>query len=381
MLAPPWIPVPPPAYGGIEEVVALLCEGLVARGHEVTLFAAPGSVSSAQVCSPLERSYPGAMGQALHDADHVASVFDRIDLAERTASPFDVVHDHSGLTALAMANRLSTPMVHTLHGAFTDQTSPAYVRHGHKATLVAISDSQLEDVPSSVSVACEVPNPIAVEDWAFRQEKDGFVLWIGRLTDVKGPHRAIRAARLAGKRLVLAGPVQPGQEAFFESEVEPHIDGHQVCYLGEVGGQAKARLLAAAGAVLMPIRWREPFGMVMVEALACGTPVIAFPEGAAREIVIHGVNGFLVENESEMAEAIQGVQAISPAQCRASVLRYDVRSVAARYEAVYQGLVRARANGHPRTPGLLARGGPAHPGRDHSRTDSSEALEHAFPCS
>jgi glycosyltransferase involved in cell wall biosynthesis len=150
MLAPPWIPVPPPAYGGIEEVVALLCEELVARGHEVTLFAAPGSASSAQVRSPLDRQYPEVIGQAFHDADHVACAFDAIDLGERAARPFDLVHDHSGLTALAMANRLATPMVHTIHGPFTDETSPAYVRHGDKAALVAISDSQRHDAPAPV---------------------------------------------------------------------------------------------------------------------------------------------------------------------------------------------------------------------------------------
>ena len=141
---------------------------------------------------------------------------------------------------------------------------------------------------------------------------------------VKGAHRAIEAARLAGRTLVLAGPVQPGQERYFREQVEPHLDGRRVRYVGEVAGRAKQELYANAAALLMPIRWREPFGMVMVEALACGTPVIAFPEGAAAEIVIDGENGMLVADEAEMARAVARLGSIDPRRCRASVAeRYD----------------------------------------------------------
>ena len=138
------------------------------------------------------------------------------------------------------------------------------------------------------------PNPIRVEDWPFRADKDDYLLWMGRMDPVKGAHLAIKAAQAAGTKLVLAGPVQPGQREYFRREIEPHIDGHAVVFLGEVGGVHRKELFARAKAFVMPIRWAEPFGMVMVEALACGTPVIAFPEGAASEIVIDGENGFHV---------------------------------------------------------------------------------------
>jgi glycosyltransferase involved in cell wall biosynthesis len=165
---------------------------------------------------------------------------------------------------------------------------------------------------------------------------------------VKGAHRAIEAARLAGRPLVLAGPVQTGQEQYFRELVEPHIDGRKVRYVGEIGGRAKLELFANAAALLMPVRWREPFGIVMVEALACGTPVIAFREGAAAEIVIDGENGKLVADEAEMARAVERLESIDPERCRASVAeRYDVSVTVAGYEHVYRRAIAAYRRRHP----------------------------------
>jgi len=294
MLAPPWIEVPPPGYGGIEAVVALLCEALVGRGHQVTLFAAPGSQSSARVYPLLEDAHPDEIGSSLHESDHVAGAWDQVDVAAARGLPFDVLHDQSGFTALAMADRVAVPVVHTAHGPFDRDTAPFYRRHGHKALLVALSRTQAQSAPAGVRIAGVVPNPIRVDRWPLHTEKQDYLLWIGRMDPVKGAHRAIEAARQAGRTLVLAGPVQTGQEHYFREYVEPHIDGRRVRYVGEVAGAAKQQLYAGAAALLMPIRWCEPFGMVMIEALACGTPVIAFPEGAAAEIVIDGENGTLV---------------------------------------------------------------------------------------
>jgi glycosyltransferase involved in cell wall biosynthesis len=344
MLAPPWIPVPPPGYGGIEAVVDLLCDALAARGHEVTLFAAPGSRSRsrARIHPLLEAAHPDTIGSALHESDHVASAFDAIDRAAGDGVPFDVVHDHSGFTAVAMAARVDTPVVHTLHGPFADEAARFYARHAHKVELVAISRSQMDHAPRGVRVATVVPNPIVVDQWPLGTEKDDYVLWIGRMDPVKGPHHAIEAARLAGRPLVIAGPVQTGQADFFREQVEPHIDDRNVRYVGEVAGTAKHQLYARAAALLMPIRWEEPFGMVMIEALACGTPVIAFPEGAAREIVIDGRNGVLVADETEMAAAIANLGGFDPLECRESArARYDIATVVDGYETVYRRAVAA----------------------------------------
>lgn len=343
MLAPPWIPLPPAGYGGIEAVVALLTDALVARGHDVTLFAAPGSRSTARVRPLLEEAHPDVIGAALHEADHVGAAFDAIDAAAARGRPFDLVHDHSGFTAIAMAPRLCIPMVHTLHGDLAGETAGFFRRHARGRVLVAISATQAATLPPGVDAAAVVTNPIDVDAWPLVAEKDDYLLWVGRMDPVKGPHRAIVAARRAGRRLVLAGPVQPGQEAFFAEQVEPHIDGDRVRYAGEIGGPVKQRLFARAAALLMPIRWPEPFGMVMIEALACGTPVIAFPEGAARDIVVDGVNGRLVADEAEMATAVAQIDRIDPVACRrAARERHDVRICVDGYEAVYRALIAAQ---------------------------------------
>ena len=348
VLAPPWIAVPPPGYGGIEAVVALLCEALVGHGHAVTLFAAPGSRSAARVYPLLEDAHPDQIGSSLYESDHVAGAWEQVDFAVERGVPFDVLHDHSGFTALAMADRVAVPVVHTVHGAFDRDTLPFYRRHGHKALLVTLSRTQARSAPADVRIAAVVPNPVAVERWPLRTQKQDYLLWIGRMDPVKGAHRAIEAARLAGRTLVLAGPVQPGQERYFREQVEPHLDRSRVRYLGEVVGVAKQQLYANAAALLMPVRWREPFGMVMVEALACGTPVIAFPEGAAAEIVIDGENGLLVANEAEMARAVASLGSIDPRRCRASVAqRYDPAVTAAAYERIYRQAIAATRTHEP----------------------------------
>jgi glycosyltransferase involved in cell wall biosynthesis len=289
----------------------------------------------------LDESHPEEIERSLYEVDHVARAFEEIDRAAYDRR-FDVVHDHCGFTALAMADRLDTPFVHTLHGQFTASTAAFYVRHGHKAALVGISRAQLASAPADLEPVGAIPNPIDVRAWPLREHKDDYLLWIGRMTAEKGPHRAIAAARAADVPLVLAGVIQPGQQAFFDREVAPHIDGERVRFLGEIGGSVKLAAFAGARALLMPIRWEEPFGMVMVEALACGTPVIAFAEGAARELVCDGQTGFLVEDEQAMGAAVGRLPRIAPRDCRAWVAEHcDINVIAAAYEQTYRSVAHA----------------------------------------
>jgi glycosyltransferase involved in cell wall biosynthesis len=336
MLAPPWIPVPRPGYGGIEFVVALLCDALVARGHDVELFCAPGSRSIAKVRPLLAVAHPEHIERSLFEADHVARAFDVIEGAAASGAPFDVVHDHCGYTPLAMADRIGTPLVHTVHGPFDQDTRPYYAYHAHKGTIVCISRSQASFAPQEVEVGAVVFNPIDVEAWPVGKRKQEWLLWVGRFVAEKGPQRAIQVAKECGRPLVLAGTVPPGHERFFTTEIEPHIDGATIRFVGEVGGARKQRLFADAFAFLMPIRWPEPFGMVVVEALAAGTPVLAFPQGAAPEIIEHGANGFLVEDEHAMAAIVDRAAEIDPGQCRASAMRFHPDRVAAGYEVAYE---------------------------------------------
>jgi glycosyltransferase involved in cell wall biosynthesis len=345
MLSPPWIPVPAPAYGGIEEVVRLLCDGLTANDHDVTLFAPPGSNSCAAVVPLLEEPHPDDIQKAQYEADHVARAFAAIDAAAERGEPFDVIHDHVGHTALAMADRVSAPLVHTLHGPFDDAASRFYAQHGRKARIVAISQAQLDSAPPEMGGGDVVHNPIDCSEWPFREEKDDFLLWIGRMSPDKGPQRAITAAREAGAPLVLAGPVQPGQEAFFAEEVEPQLGRDGIEYVGEADSERKRDLFQRARALLMPIRWPEPFGLVMVESLACGTPVIAFPEGSAPEVVEDGRTGFVVGDEHAMAQAVERLDEIEPSDCRgACERRFGVAAVVRGYEEVYRA---AAARGVP----------------------------------
>jgi len=342
MLAPPWIPVPAPAYGGIEEVVRLLSAGLIARGHDVTLFAPPGSRSDADVVPVLEEPHPDDIEKAQYEADHVARAFSEIDAAAARGAPYDVVHDHVGHTALAMADRLTVPLVHTLHGPFTDDACRFYAQHGHKACIVGISQAQLDSGPREMGGGRVVFNPIDTSEWPFSARKDDYVLWIGRMSPDKGPHRAIAAAREAGVRLLLAGPVQTGQDRFFAEEVEPAL-GDGVEYLGEADAERKRELYLGARALLMPIRWPEPFGLVMAESLVCGTPVIAYPEGSVPEVVRDGVTGFVVDDEHAMAEAIRRVGDLDPAACRRDCEeRFSVEAVVRGYEEVYREAVGRR---------------------------------------
>jgi glycosyltransferase involved in cell wall biosynthesis len=227
--------------------------------------------------------------------------------------------------------------VHTLHGPFNDAACRFYAEHGHKACIVAISQAQLDDAPAAMGGGRVVHNPIDVDEWPFSDEKGDYVLWVGRMSPDKGADRAIEAARAADTRIVVAGPVQAGQESYFAEHVEPLLDQDGVEYVGEADSAQKRELYCHARALLMPIRWAEPFGLVMVEALACGTPVITFPEGAAPEVVEDGRTGFVVEDESAMADAIGRLEEIDPATCRSSCAeRFGVPAVVTGYEEVYR---------------------------------------------
>jgi glycosyltransferase involved in cell wall biosynthesis len=345
MLAPPWISVPSSGYGGVESVVSTLTEALVRSGHDVTLFCAPGSVSRATVVPLLETSHPDEIERAMYEVDHVARAFDQIDGAAQ-ADRFDVIHDHCGFTGLAFASRMETPLVHTLHGPFTADTAAFYSQHGHKGTLVGISRAQMASAPSGLQAVGPIPNPIDLGAWPLHERKGDYLLWIGRITPEKGPQRAIAAARAVDVPLVLAGVIQPGQQEFFDRELAPHIDGDRVRFVGEVGGSAKRALFAHARGLLMPIRWDEPFGMVIVEALACGTPVISFPEGATRELIVEGKTGFLVRDERAMASAIGQLPRIAARDCRAWVAQHcDGDVVAAAYESTFRSAMLVSALG------------------------------------
>jgi glycosyltransferase involved in cell wall biosynthesis len=340
VVVPPWIPVPPDGYGGIEWVASLLVEQLVEHGHDVTLFASGGSRTKAELISVFDVAPTGRMHENIPDAFHAARAVREIVARADTDRAFDVVHDHSACIFLALAPLLPAPMVHTVHGAFTPEMRSLYSAVAGRTTFVCISRAQRDDMPE-LPVAAVVPNAVDIDGYAFRKEKEDFLFALGRVCRAKGQDTAIAVAKRTGMPLVIAGKVDPGQDTeYFEQAVLPHVDGEHVRFEGEVSDERKRELCARARAMLFPVRWPEPFGLVMIEAMSCGTPVIATPYGAVPEVVTDGVTGFVVGDEDAMVHAVHRIDEIDPAVCRADVeARFSPSAMADAYIRVYENAV------------------------------------------
>lgn len=334
MIAPPWTALPPPADEPLEGIVHLLCEAVVRRGHRVTLFAPAGSHSSATVHELGAASLPPQIPHHVYETDYVARALTAIDRAALGADPFDVVHNHSGFTALAFADHFGAPLVHTLHaGAVDEHTAAVYAYYSGRAHLVGTDEAQQSTAPA-LRFADVIPDPVDLDGWPYQEQDDGYVLWPWRLEALSGAHTILATVRAAQVPLVLAGPLLRGQERWFDTEIAPHLDGEHVRYVGPLTGNEGRRLVAAARAVLVPL-CHEGYYAEMVQALACGTPVIATPKGSARQVVQPGHNGFLVEDEHELTAALGALETLHPADCRQSVTaRFAPDVVAARYEQV-----------------------------------------------
>ena len=313
MIAPPWFPLPPQRYGGIEFVVSLLTEGLVERGHDVTLFASGDSRTEARLSSIFERAPFEQIENGGHlEVAHSLEAYSRVD-------EFDVIHDHDGLSSRvmgALVHRLTgTPVVATLHGPADERTQRFLSSLRHDLAFIAISDYQRRGFPDLHFVGT-IPNAIDVEHQPFATEKEDYFLFIGRMTPDKGAHTAVRVAEELKVPLIMAGKVNEGPEReFFMSDIEPHLAG-DIYFRGEVDHETKGELYRRARATLFPIQWPEPFGLVMIESLACGTPVVAFRQGSVPEVIEHGRTGFIVDTYEEFVEASRRVAEIDPAECR-----------------------------------------------------------------
>ena len=339
MLAPVWVAVPPEGYGGIELVVSLLTEELVARGHDVTLFASGGSRTKANLRSTFDEPPTDRLWETEPDATHVGSAYRTISREYADGNAFDLVHDHTDYLGTAFAGSLPTPVLHTVHFPLEEPRGTFLRRFADDVYLAAISDFQRSAAPD-LPWAGRVHNAIDTEAFEFRSEKDGFLLCIGRICERKGQDLAVQVAKKAGRRLVLAGRVHPKEREFFAERVLPHIDGDQIVFEGEVPNDRKRELMAAASALVLPIREPEPFGLVMVEAFASGTPVIATPLGAVKEIVTEGETGFMSASVKGMAAAADRLESISPGRCLAEARdRFDPGAMTAGYEELYQSVL------------------------------------------
>jgi len=337
VVAPVWFPVPPTGYGGIELVVSLLADGLADSGHDVTLFASGGSVTKAKLISPMpEPPDPRELGNAWYDGYHALSAYMQMD-------GFDVVHDHAGIVGPICGAMLkgTPPVAHTLHGPWTPQTRLFYSKAAQYVHLVAISDAQRSDNDDLPYIGT-VHNGIDLSSYPFREQKEDVLVYIGRANPDKGPKEAIQIARRAGLplQMLLKRSEQPERE-YFEHEIEPLLSS-DIELFENVSHEQKVDMLGRACAMIFPIRWPEPFGLVMVEAMACGTPVVTTNWGAAPELVADGVTGFRRDGDDDLVTAIGMARELSPAACRSRVEElFSAQAMVRGYEAVYERAINA----------------------------------------
>jgi glycosyltransferase involved in cell wall biosynthesis len=335
VLAPVWFAVPPTGYGGIEWIVSLLADGLVDAGHDVTLFASGDSRTKAKLESVFDVAPSLLIGQAETELRHALSCLARAD-------EFDVVNDHSGPPAAAVAGALATPVVHTVHGPLDGVAGELYeqiARVAPHVSLISLSLNQRRPKPDLPWLA-NVPNALDLSLYPCKPHRGDYLFFLGRMSADKGAHRAIAVAMETGVPLKLAGKRnEPSEHDYFAEYVEPHlVDGIE--YLGEVSHGQKVELLQNARATLFPIEWEEPFGLVMIESMACGTPVIATRHGAVPEVIGDGTGGVIVDHWRDIPAALERADAIEPAECR----RYAVEQFAPDrmirdYERAYEAAI------------------------------------------
>ena len=313
-LAPTYERVPPAAYGGTELIVHLLTEELVRRGHEVTLFASGDSVTTARLRSvtPTPFRY-GDVADGLRHAEYLQLANAQACFLEAADGAFDIVHNHAGIEGMVLGATSRTPVLTTNHNPFVPLTLPiwdAYPWAHHEITAASAAT-----FPGRGALP-PIHHGIDVASFSFGRQAEGYLLFLGRFSPDKGAARAIAAARLADRPLILAGKVDGTDIEHFTTEIEPAFDGERITYIGEADSETKRRLLAGADALLFPIEWDEPFGLVMIEALASGTPVIGFRRASVPEVVTDGLTGFVVDDVDSMAAAVSRLGLIDRGVCR-----------------------------------------------------------------
>ncbi len=339
LIAPPWYPVPPSGYGGIELVVGLLAQEYERCGHLVTVIANGDSRPAGVLRSPLRSTPPkGMIGNAFIEARHVLGAYAEIGGA-------DIIHDHSGAFGPALASRDPSlpPVVHTLHGPWTREASEFYRLVDEHIHLVAISAAQ-RDANSNVRYADTIHNGIDIDMYPMNEgPRSDDLVYIGRANPGKNPDGAIRVARASGRALKLViKRHEPDEHEYWNHAVAPLL-GSDIEVLEDIDHDTKVDLLGHTHAMIFPIQWPEPFGLVMVEAMACGTPVVARPVGAATELIEHGRCGFLCETERAMVQAIDRVGELDRSACRRQVItRFSSERMAAEYESLFSRLLEPR---------------------------------------
>jgi len=335
-IAPLWIPVPPITYGGTEFMIHLLSEELLKRGHEVTLFASGDSQFSGTLVAFCEKSLWRLRSQSPHA--YYSMLFSEV---VKRQNEFDIIHDHSEFYFAPFSAFIKKPIMMTLHRPITRETAEVFKKFPN-INYIPISHDQRESNPE-INFSKTIHHGIPVEQYAFKPDHDNYLVWLSKLIPEKGILEAIEVAKRSGEKLIICGNIAPGHELFFKHEIVPLIDGEQIRYVGEANFEKKIEILSRAKALLYPISRREPFGLVIAEAMACGTPVIAFGQGAVPEVVADGRTGFVVKDVLSMIGKIQHIGEIDRKECRRHIEEnFNLKKMVDAYESLYCNMAAKR---------------------------------------
>jgi len=326
MLSPIAWRTPPHHYGPWESVVSLLTEGLVVRGYNVTLFATGDSETTGTLHAVCPQGYEEdrSVNAKVWESLHISELFDHAD-------EFDIIHNHFDFLPLTYTGLTTTPVITTIHGFSSLDILPVYKKYNDTVFYVSISDS---DRAPELDYVRTIHHGINLDQFDFQPEPDDYLLFFGRIHPDKGALEAIEIAKACDKPLIMAGIIQ--DEAYYRDYIKPHVDNQRVTYIGSIGTVQRSMVLGKALALLHPIQFDEPFGLSVIESMACGTPVIAFNRGSMPEIIEHGKNGFLATDYYDAIKLVNQIKSINRADCRQTVIdRFTVDKMVEQYCEVY----------------------------------------------
>lgn len=330
MLAPIAWRTPPRQYGPWERITSLLTEGLVKAGVPVTLFATKDSITSGTLhaVAPMGYAEDLELDRKVWESLHISEVFEH-------ASKFDIIHNHFDFLPLTYTNLLKTPVVTTIHGFSSPKILPVFQKYNQRVHYVAISNA---DRDPSLNYIATIHHGIDIANFTFRDSSDDYLLFFGRIHHDKGTKEAIQIAHKSRRQLIIAGFIH--DELYYQKEVVPHLDDQRVIYVGNVGPKQRNTLLGGAAALLHPINFNEPFGLSVIEAMACGTPVIAFKRGSMPELIIDGQTGFLVKDIDEATQAVRNLPTLKRLSCRQHVeKKFSAQRMVNDYLQTYQQIL------------------------------------------
>lgn len=328
--------VPPAKYGGTERVVYELTEELIKRGHEVTLFASGNSLTSGKLISIYPKSLREVRVEDLYGHNTLTML--NIGTAYQMQGNFDIIHDHNGYVSLPTANISSIPVVMTYHGNFSPEVQRSY-KMLRKPYVVSISKSQVQGI-EGMNVIGNVYNGLSMDDYPFSETNDGYLLFVGRISLEKGVHHAIEVALHLNLPLIIAAKLDEIDMPYFKQYVGPRLS-ENIKWVGEVNEGERNKLMSKALCFLHPVTWKEPFGLTLIEAMACGCPVVAFKKGSIPEVIADKKTGYVVLDLEEMIEAVKNIGEIKRENCRKHALeKFNAKIMAARYEKIYQKILK-----------------------------------------